>query len=86
MDDTSLDDFLASDSEADDDAGDTDESAPAADRGQSPDDTSAADSVTPATTTARWVGDGAACAVCDATAERLWESPDGLVCPSCKEW
>jgi hypothetical protein len=86
MDDTSLDDFLASESEGE---GDTENSAPdesAGEHAQSPADSPDTDGVAPATTTFRWVGDGAACAVCESTAQRLWKSPDGLVCATCKEW
>jgi hypothetical protein len=108
MDDTSLDDFLASESEDDADDASPDEQADASDssapaaadddggNGGSPesdaerteptDDQQAADSVAPATTTSRWVEGGADCAVCESAAERLWESADGLVCATCKEW
>jgi hypothetical protein len=50
------------------------------------DEQSAGEGVAPATTTSRWVEGGEPCAVCASPAERLWESPDGLVCATCKEW
>jgi rubredoxin len=99
MDDTSLDDFLDGE---DGDGSDTDRSTtttPADEAGQTdgPVEAKAAptvegekgdsdDSVAPATTTSRWVGDGIACPVCETSAKRLWESADGFVCPTCKEW
>jgi hypothetical protein len=42
--------------------------------------------VDPATVTSRWDGEGVLCSSCGTRVERAWESPDGVVCPSCKEW
>lgn len=106
MDNTSLDDFLATedgaDTDGDDAAGDdtargdagegTESTAgPESDDGPvggDPAPAAATDTaaVAPATTTSQWAADGVACAVCEAAAERVWESPDGLVCAACKEW
>jgi hypothetical protein len=42
--------------------------------------------VDPATVTSRWHGEGVVCASCGDRVERAWASPNGVVCPSCKEW
>jgi NADH pyrophosphatase NudC (nudix superfamily) len=102
MDDASLDDFLDSSTDGDDDEGaTTDESerdadatttsaAPAdaeeTDAAAVDADEAAADTVDPATTTYQWTPTGATCAACGEQTERRWHSDDGLVCPDCKEW
>ena len=95
MDDASLEDFLDSGEDADDESttdADDDSAAEAADA----DEDTAADStastdedeaaVEPATTTYQWTPTGATCAVCGDQTERRWHSDEGLVCPDCKEW
>lgn len=44
------------------------------------------ESVTPATTTYAWTGDGATCTDCGEVVERRWEQDGSLVCSECKEW
>lgn len=84
MDDASLDDFLSGDSKGEDGAT-ADGSGDSDDPDSEPESGDASD-VEPATTTARFVPDGQVCARCGETAGRCWESAEGLVCPSCKEW
>lgn len=47
---------------------------------------SSTDAVEPAVGTYRWDPDGAACAACGETAERLWSDDGEQVCEACKEW
>jgi hypothetical protein len=42
--------------------------------------------VEPATVTASWSPDGAACDDCGSVVPYRWEGDGGLVCPDCKEW
>lgn len=74
--DTGIDDEsdIDSDDESDAEEFDADESDPA------PGDAE------PATATYRWEPDGAECALCGATVERLWSGEAGQVCVDCKEW
>lgn len=44
------------------------------------------DGVEPAVTTYQWTPSGAPCAVCGEQSTRRWQSEEGLVCPTCKEW
>lgn len=52
------------------------------------DPTDAADPVdaAPATSTAAWTTDGAACDRCGESVPRRWFDDGALVCPACKEW
>jgi len=96
MDDASLDDFLGSDADEESatDSGDTPDDDSEAAEGATvtePDDTRESPrvdpaTVDPATVTSRWDGDGVACSSCGEHVERGWVAPDGIVCPSCKEW
>ncbi|MFC7323342.1 hypothetical protein ACFQMF_01980 [Halorubrum rutilum] len=40
----------------------------------------------PATPTATWTTDGAACDRCGESVARRWFDDGALVCPACKEW
>jgi formylmethanofuran dehydrogenase subunit E len=40
----------------------------------------------PATPTATWTADGAACDRCGERVERRWSADGDLVCADCKEW
>lgn len=91
MDDASLEDFLDSGEDADDDSA---ADATDADEDNAADSTAATQASTdedeaavePATTTYQWTPTGATCAVCGDQTERRWHSDEGLVCPDCKEW
>jgi len=81
-DDASLDEFL-------DTGGDGDPERDADTAGTGGDEGTAApdlDAVAPATPTATWSPDGAACAACGDVVERRWRDDDELVCAGCKEW
>jgi len=93
--DTSLSDFFGGGGTGDEsDPDDGDSSPPAGtDPGEAGDPQSPADddrvspgAVEPATTTAVWSPDGAACSACGTAVEHRWRDEDGLVCADCKEW
>ena len=73
-------------SEADTNGADPDASeASGADTDPAPPTAGAADAE-PAGVTYRWDPDGARCADCGATVERLWSGASEQVCEACKEW
>ena len=89
--DASLDDFLGGGDDQSDEDGPVDDEAtdaPAAAEAEPLEDGDHVSprTVEPATTTAAWSLDGAACSVCGTVVEQRWRSDDGLVCPTCKEW
>jgi hypothetical protein len=94
-DDASLNDFLGSDAEGDEegstaDATDTEAdngtAASSGDEGAETEAVDATDGPAPAATTYAWDGDGAACGACGEVVERRWQQDGGLVCVACKEW
>jgi len=79
--DASLDEFLDAGGDSD---GDDDRGGDATAEGTA--DADPLDDVAPATATATWRPDGAACAACGSVVERRWRDGDDLVCGDCKEW
>lgn len=100
MDDASLDEFLDTGSEAEEDApaGESEELEPM-DEDADTDDSDSDDSmkaqsantvdmetVQPATPTAKWTESGAHCDRCGEETQRLWTDDETAVCRDCKAW
>lgn len=87
-DDASLTDFLDESDDAETTA--SEEAVPAEDDGGTADEDDEGrvqpNAVDPATSTAAWSADGAACEECGTVVALRWQGEAGLVCPECKEW
>lgn len=87
MEETSLDEFLESDSEEDDKQAGTTTGEPQQNReNEVATGAEAENGSDPATATAQWTPDGAVCERCETTTNRLWMDDRTLVCRDCKEW
>lgn len=81
--DRSLDEFVPSAQESDDESGDETEAA-----GESSEETGVdgQTAVDPAESTYAWSPSGATCDACGASVERRWRDEGDLVCADCKSW
>lgn len=91
MEDTSLDEFFESDGEAEPEESESQSQEPETSQATAGTDgeitgESSESEAEPAVTTARWTVDGAVCAVCETTTNRLWDDDGESVCRDCKEW